>query len=405
MQYHPECKPEEILHEALKWNALHAKAAGADIRGWENEKRADRRLRIGYVDAWIFRIIASRSSKTVPCCYRITDRGRFEIFCYMNLARADAVTERIRASVDEWQMILGVSDQAVAERIREDEIDILVDLTMHMSHGRPLVLRAAPAPVQVAWLAYPGTTGLSAMDYRLTDPYLDPPGVDHFYAEKSVRLPESFWCYDPLCQGLEPGPLPAKENGYITFGCLNNFCKVTQPSGGSEMWVRVLSRVHRSRLMLLAPQGAHRNRLREFFRNHGIYPDRIHFMEFQPRRKYREAYRVIDIGLDTVPYNGHTTSLDSFWMGVPVVTRVGTTAVGRAGFSQVCNLGMKELAAETDDHFVNIAAELASNFGRLSEMRGTLRDRLELSPLMDSRRFARNMEGAFVAMWKTYCQS
>jgi predicted O-linked N-acetylglucosamine transferase (SPINDLY family) len=398
MQYHPGCKPQEILHEALKWNALHAKAANAEIKPWKNEKRVDRPLRIGYVGA-DFRDHC-QSLFTIPL-FANHDRGRFEIFCYMNLARPDAVTERIRASVDEWQMILGVSDQSAAERIRADEIDILVDLTMHMSHGRPLIFARKPAPVQVAWLAYPGTTGLSAIDYRLTDHYLDPPGVDHLYSEKSVRLDSSFWCYDPLCQDLEPGPLPAKENGYVTFGCLNNFCKVTQPT--LEMWVKVLSRVHKSRLMLLAAQGAHRNHLREFFRNRGIYPDRIHFMEFHPRRKYLEAYRGIDIGLDTIPYNGHTTSLDSFWMGVPVVTRIDNTAVGRAGLSQLSNLGMTELAAATDDEFAKIATSLAGNTGQLSELRAGLRKRMELSPLMDPKAFAGSMESAYLGMWKTYC--
>jgi predicted O-linked N-acetylglucosamine transferase (SPINDLY family) len=404
MQYHPDCKPEEILHEALKWNALHAKAASADIKPWTNEKRSNRRLRIGYVGA-DFRDHC-QSLFTIPL-FANHDRGRFEIFCYMNLARPDAITERIRNSVDEWQLLLGVSDQAAAERIRADEIDILVDLTMHMSHGRPLIFARKPAPVQVAWLAYPGTTGLSAIDYRLTDPFLDPiggrGGVDHLYSEKSIRLERSFWCYDPLCDDLEPGPLPAKANGFITFGCLNNFCKVTQPT--LEMWVRILSRVHRSRLILLAPQGAHRNRLKEFFRNRGVYPDRIQFMEFQPRRKYLEVYRGIDIGLDTVPYNGHTTSLDSLWMGVPVVTRVGKTAVGRAGLSQLSNLGMKELAAETDEQFVNVAADLAGTIGRLSEIRAGLRTRLEGSALMDANGFARSIESAYLKMWMIYCES
>jgi protein O-GlcNAc transferase len=400
MQYDPNAKPEDILHEALRWNVLHAQAFSSEITPRENDKQPKRRLRIGYVGA-DFREHC-QSLFTLPL-FSNHDRERFEIFVYANLSRPDSVTERIRASVDVWRPILGTSDQAVAKQIRTDGIDILVDLTMHMSHGRPLVFARKPAPIQVAWLAYPGTTGLAAIDYRLSDPYLDPPGVEHFYAEKTVRLPETFWCYDPLCVGLDPGPLPAKENGYITFGCLNNFCKVTPPT--LEAWARILAKIPKSRLTLLAPQGNHRNRFREYFRNRGVYPDRIHFMEFQPRRKYLEAYRAIDIGLDTIPYNGHTTSLDSFWMGVPVITRIGHTVVGRAGLSQLCNLGMKELAAETEDQFVNIAADLAGNINRLSELRVSLRERMELSPLTNPKHFARNMEAAFRTMWKTYCES
>ena len=258
-----------------------------------------------------------------------------------------------------------------------------------------------PAPVQATWLAYPGTSGLAAIDYRITDPHLDPPGVDHFYSEKSIRLPETFWCYDPLCEDIEPGPLPASTNGYLTFGCLNNFCKVTGPT--LHLWEPILRTLENSRLILLAPLGGHRTRVRKYYQDRGIYPDRIEFVEFQPRRNYLDIYRKIDIGLDTVPYNGHTTSLDSFWMGVPVVTRIGSTVVGRAGWSQLCNLGLKELAAESDQQFANIVLNLAADLPRLSELRRDLRDRMKHSPLMDGRRFARNMEAAYREMWKTYC--
>jgi predicted O-linked N-acetylglucosamine transferase (SPINDLY family) len=296
---------------------------------------------------------------------------------------------------------MGMTDQAAAERIRADGIDILVDLTMHMAHGRPLVFARKPAPVQVAWLAYPGTTGLATMDYRLTDPYLDPPEVDHFYSEKSVRLGETFWCYDPLCEEVDPGPPPMRENGYVTFGCLNNFCKVTQPT--LDLWAQVLGRVHKSRLVLLAGQGSHRARTREFFRNRGIFADRIHFLEFQPRQKYLQTYCGIDIGLDTLPYNGHTTSLDSFWMGVPVVTRVGETVVGRAGWSQLSNLDMRELAAQSDERYANTVVQLAENPRRVAELRAGLRERMKRSPLMNGGNFARNIEGAYRKMWGDYC--
>ncbi len=297
-----------------------------------------------------------------------------------------------------------MTDAEVAQQIREDRIDILVDLTMHMSLGRSLVFARKPAPIQVAWLAYPGTTGLSTMDYRLTDPFLDPPGMhDHDYCEISVRLPDTFWCYDPLSEETEIGELPALRDGHITFGCLNNFCKASPRT--LELWARVLQAVKGSRFLLLAVPGQHRQTIQDFFQSKGIEADRLDFVEFQARPDYLKVYRRIDIGLDTLPYNGHTTSLDSFWMGVPVVSRIGSTVVGRAGWSQLCNLDLKELAAQSDDQFVRIAVDLAGDLERLNNLRKTLRERMKRSPLMDAPKFARSVESAYRTMWKTYCAS
>ena len=326
------------------------------------------------------------------------------MFCYADVAKPDHITERLKKSVDRWRDVGGESDARVAERIRDDRIDILVDLTMHMSRGRPLVMALKPAPVQVAWLAYPGTTGLSAIDYRLTDPHLDPPGTaDEFYIERSYRLADTFWCYDPLCVEPLAGDLPADRNDYIVFGCLNNFCKVTTPT--LELWSKVLVKVPRSQLLLLAGEGSHRTRLTDYFAERGISADRIRFERFQPRDRYLRLYQQIDLGLDTIPYNGHTTSLDSFWMGVPVVTRVGQTAVGRAGLSQLRNLELIELAAATDEAFVSIAVELANDRARLRSLRQTLRTRMEASALMDYEKFARSFEDFFRFAWGEFCRN
>jgi len=303
---------------------------------------------------------------------------------------------------DVWRDISGSSDETVTKLIREDRIDVLVDLTMHMAGSRPLVFARKPAPVQVCWLAYPGTTGLTAIDYRLTDPQLDPPGLfDRFCSEKSFRLPETFWCYDPLTSEPAVGPLPALANGHVTFGCLNNFCKVNE--GVLRLWARVMKAVAGSRLLLLAPQGSARERTLNLFQHEGISRDRICFTRFRPRLDYLAQYHHIDIGLDTFPYNGHTTSLDSYWMGVPVVTLVGDTVVGRAGLSQLTNLGLMELVAETPEAFIESAIRLASDLDRLQALRATLRERMRSSPLMDAPRFARNIEAAYREMWRRWC--
>ena len=314
------------------------------------------------------------------------------------------MTERIRNSVDHWRDTVGLSDDEVARQVRDDQIDILVDLTMHMSNGRPQLMARKPAPVQVAYLAYPGTTGLSAIDYRLTDPYLDPPGqTDADSVEQSFRLPDTFWCYDPLTETPVPNSLPLITADHVTFGCLNNFCKVTDQT--LALWSGVLQAVAGSRLLLLAPAGTARQRILDRLHEENIEPARIEFVEHRPRAQYLELYHRIDVCLDTLPYNGHTTSLDSYWMGVPVVTRVGRTVVGRAGYSQLTNLGFSELVAWSDEEFVSLAARLAADRLRLTHLRSTLRERMERSPLMDAARFARNIESAYREMWRRWCAS
>ena len=239
---------------------------------------------------------------------------------------------------------MGLTDEQLAERIREDRIDILVDLALHMAHNRLLVFARKPAPVQVTFAGYPGTTGLAAIDYRLTDPYLDPPGLyDEYYSERSIRLPDSFWCYDAVDEPPAVNAPPAGQNGYISFGCFNNFCKVNPLV--LKMWAGVLKAVDRSRLTILASEGTHRQRALDLLAEEGVASHRVTFVAPQPRPRYLAYYHDVDIGLDTFPYNGHTTSLDAFWMGVPVVTLVGPTVVGRAGFCQLMNLGLPELVA------------------------------------------------------------
>ncbi len=213
-------------------------------------------------------------------------------------------------------------------------------------------------------------------------------------------MPHTFWCYDPLTSELEPNELPAIKAGRITFGCLNNFCKVTQAT--LELWARAMAQVPDSQLILMAPTGSHLNRLLEQMGRLGIDSARIEFLPFQPRAKYLQTYHRIDLGLDTIPYNGHTTSLDSYWMGVPVVTRLGQTVVGRAGWSQLSNLDLTELCATSDDQFVQIVTEWCNDLPRLSQLRGTLRDRLHNSPLGNARQFARDIEAAYRQMWQNW---
>ena len=382
------------LEECQRWNDRHAVALRPKFQKYENDPSANRRLRIGYVSG-DFRDHC-QTLFTVPLLSH-HDHKNFEIFCYASIERPDEYTKRLAGYADVWRDVRVLSDGEIAELIRRDRIDILVDLGMHMATSRPLVFARAPAPVQIAWLAYPGTTGISTIGYRLTDPRLDPAGFDEQYTEESIRLPDSFWCYDSLSQE-QINPLPAMRNGFVTFGCLNNPCKLTDQT--LRMWNGVMKGVPSARLLLMAPPGRSRQRLSDRLAKHGIAAERVSFEQFRPRAQYLQTYHQIDLGLDTFPYNGHTTSLDSFWMGVPVVTRVGQTAVGRGGLSQLHNLGLTELAAESDERFVEITVALANDLPRLAQLRETLRQRMERSPLMDGEKFARNIEAVYRRLWE-----
>jgi protein O-GlcNAc transferase len=274
-----------------------------------------------------------------------------------------------------------------------------------MDGARRLLFARRPAPVQVAWLAYPGTTGSPSIGWRLTDPWIDPPhepNVDDQYTERSLRLPDAFWCYDSLTSDAGISELPALTNGYITFGCLNNPCKLTDAT--LALWSQVFAALPDAKLLLMAPEGSARERLLMRFQATGIDPARVQFIGFQVRADYLRTYQQIDIALDTFPYTGHTTSLDAFWMGVPVPTRYGRSATSRAGLCLLANLGLPELAADNDADYASIVVALARDLPRLAALRAGLRARMQASPLMDGARFARNMEAAFRHMWRAWCK-
>jgi predicted O-linked N-acetylglucosamine transferase (SPINDLY family) len=401
LHYLPGYDARAIHEECRRWNHQHAEPLRGSIQPHDNVRDPERRLRVGYVSLSFRDHVCSFF--TLPLLSR-HDHRQVEVYCYADVERPDAVTERHRGYADVWRDTTGMTDAKVAELVRGDRIDILVDLAMHTAGNRLLMFARKPAPVQVAWLAYPGTTGLDAMDYRLTDPYLDPPGLfDACYPEQSLRLPQTFWCYDPLTDGPPVNALPAVSASVFTFASLNALCKINE--GCLALWARVLRELPRSRLLLLAPPGDPRRRVQTILEGEGISADRLAFSDRLPRAEYLRLYHQVDLCLDPMPYNGHTTSLDALWMGVPTITLVSTaTAFGRAGFSQLSNLGLTELAADTADQYVATTARLAGDWPRLQELRATLRQRLQQSPLMDAARFARNVEECYRLMWRRWSQ-
>jgi protein O-GlcNAc transferase len=399
-QFHPDYDPAAILAECRQWSARHEPPlASSRPDSYPNDRTPDRRLRIGYVSSDFSSHVVGRN--VLPLIEN-HDHRQFEISCYHNSWRGDDTTRKFIAAADQWRQIDTADDAKVCEMIRADGIDILVDLSLHMRDNRLPVFARKPAPVQVTFAGYPGTTGLRAIDYRLTDPFLDPPGRgDEFYSEKSIRLPSSFWCYDPIAMSpaneLPVAPLPALKNGFVTFGCLNNFRKVNERV--LELWSKVLAAVASSRLILLTPVGEARKKVLEY-----LDPSRVEFVDRLDRPEYLQTYNRIDLGLDTFPYNGHTTSLDSLWMGAPVVTLIGRTVVGRAGWSQLSNLNLREFAADAPEKFVEIAKTFAADLTRLSQLREGLRDRMQNSPLTASVKFSRDIEAAYREMWKIWCE-
>ena len=396
LHFHERSTAKNLLEEHLRWARRHADPLKDHIRAHFSDRSSHRRLKIGYVSGDLREHVVGRFLLPLLANHNLTE---FEIYCYNSRAgAADALMQQLQSHASVWRDIANISDEAAAQMVREDRIDILVDLSMHMANNRLLLFARKPAPVQATYLAYCSTTGLDTIDYRITDPHLDPLGEDDgIYTEQSIRLPETYWCYQPASETAEPSRPPALTTGRITFGCLNNFCKVTPAT--FEVWLELLREVPTARLIIHAHEGAHRQQLFDRASSAEIDPARITFLGFQPLPQYMESYRQIDIALDSFPYSGGTTTCDALWMGVPVVTLSDKTAVGRSGVSILSNLGLTELIGQTPEEYAKIARDLAANLSRLSELRETLRPRMKQSPLMNADRFARNMESAYREMW------
>jgi len=399
LHYHPSYDARMIYEELGRWNRQHAEPLKKFIRPHTNSRDPGRRPRIGYVSPDFHECVVAPS--LLPLL-REHDHRQMEIFCYANVLRPDSRTEELRRHADVWRSIVGLSDSQAADLIRRDGIDILVDLALHTGNNRLLIFAHKPAPVQATYLGYCSSSGMEAMDYRLSDPYMDPSDSDlSVYSERTIRLPETYWCYGVTGPTPDPSPPPAAQGGFLTFGSLNNFVK-TSPAT-LDLWAEILQGLPRSRLIVHSHPGSHLDAVRERLAGKGISPDRLEFPSRQPWPQYVQTYGRIDIALDPFPWGGGITTCDALWMGVPVVSLVGRTAVGRGGASILANVGVPELIAWTPQQYVQIATDLAKDLPRLAELRRTLRARMQASPLMNAPRFARNIEAAYRQMWRNWC--
>ena len=385
-----------IAAECRQWWVLYGAPLSAERREHPHDPAVAGRLRVGYVSGDFCEHPVARHILPV---LREHDARQFEVVCYSGVTRPDAMTERFRALHVQWREMANLNDDELAARIREDRIDILIDLSLHTRGNRLLVFARQPAPVQASFAGYPGTTGLGTIAYRLTDRFLEPEGeAAASAAEQPIRLGDSFWCFDEPEDAPEINVLPAIDRGCMVFGCLHKFCKINR--GTLELWSRVMRGVPNARLRMLCPTEQTRAWLVEQFSQFGVASERLEFARFQAREHYMGAYRELDLILDTFPYNGHMTTCDALWMGVPVISLAGEMPISRGGLSLLSNVGLGELVAFSEDDYVRIAVDLARDRPRLASLRAGLRDRMRASPLMDAPRFARNVESAFHTMWR-----
>ncbi len=362
----------------------------------------ERMLRVGYVSPDFYQ---HSCAWFIEPLLKAHDRKQFEIFCYSQVASPDAVTKRLRAQADGWREIVSLDDEAVATLICADKIDILVDLAGHSANNRLGVFARKPAPVQVSWLGYPASTGLSAVDYRLSDPWLTPPDTTEYFSETIWNLAQPAHCYSPSSEAPPVSPPPILKGGLITFGSFNNLSKAGPET--VTLWAAVLQAIPESRLLLKAHQASDlgvQRRLSAAFAAHGIEPQRIAFIgKASTVKTHLACYAQVDIALDTFPYNGATTTLESLWMGVPVVSLVGGRAASRYGLAFLSAVGLRDLAAADLDQFVATAVALAGDRERLVGLRNTLQGALSSSTLCDAARFAETVEIAYRQMWQRWC--
>ena len=390
----------EIAAEHRAWARRHAGTRPTHPR--PRDPDPGRRLRVGYVSP-DFR--SHSVAQFIAPVIAAHDRAAVEVTCYADLARPDAVTESLRADADIWHDVSGLDDAALAARVRADGIDILVDLAGHMEANRLGAFAHRPAPVQVTWIGYPGTTGLATMDYRLTDAIADPPGAEAHHVETLIRLATGFLCWRPPAGAPAVGPLPSAAPGATTFASFATLAKLGPTLIAT--WAEVLKAVPQSILMLKDRGLGDREtcaHLIAAFAAHGIRAERLALRDWQrSKADHLASYGAVDVALDTFPYNGTATTCEALWMGVPVVTLAGDRHAARVGASLLSTVGLADLVATDAASYVSIAAGLAAEPARLARLRAEMRRRMTASPLMDAAAFTRRLEAAYRDLWRRCC--
>ena len=403
--YLPDIDSETLFKEHRLWAEQYADHLDRRVSFEAVDRSPERRLRVGYISP---NFCIHSVGHFIDAVLQYHDRTAFEVTCYADVDKPDQYTERLRGLSDRWRDVYGMDDEQVAAIIRDDAIDVLVDLAGHTAGNRLLVMARHPSPVLVTYLGYPNTTGLKQIAYRISDAWADPPGVgDAIHTEKLLRLSSGFLCFrpPPTCPDVVDPPL--LREGHVTFGSFNNTAKAN--ARVIEAWSRILRALPDSRMIIksrhVADAGARRVLL-DNFSEHEVAVERIEIVRgFIPREQHLRLYGRVDIGLDPFPYNGTTTTCEALWMGVPAITLDGATHRARVGVSLMHQVGLPELIAATESEYVKLAVALARDRERLRTLRHALRGRMAASALMDAPRTMRELESSYRTAWKGFCQS
>ena len=362
-------------------------------------RAAGERLRIGYVSGDFLRHSVAYFIEALLAHH---DRERCEVVCYQNNAHADEVTQRLQGLAERWTVCAGWSEHALRSRILADGIDVLIDLSGHTAHSRLMMFATPCAPLQIGYLGYPTVSGVPGIDFRITDPVIDPGDMPPFVTEAPLRLPRTMFCYTPDPDAPPLAPPPALGQGVVTFGSFNNIAKVTDHT--LELWAAVMRAVPGSRLLLKATtmaQASNRAGIERFMGLRGIAPDRLTLIARTPSTDSHLAiYQQVDIALDTFPYNGATTTCEALWMGVPVVSLRGRTHASRMGASILSAIGRDDCVAHDDAGYVERAVALATDLTGVAAWRAAARDHLRAGPLLDGERFTRDFEAVIEQAWQ-----
>jgi len=400
LNYTTKQSPKQIYEKHMEYEANF----GGTANQMKHAPRASegRPLRVGYVSPDFYAHSVAFFFEPLLAAH---DGQQVETFCYYCNTKADETTKRLQTLSNHWRDVTAIDDAVLAKMIAEDQIDILVDLAGHSAKSRISVFARKPAPIQVAWLGYPNTSGLKSMDYRFTDIIADPIGeADETHSEELIRLEGGIWCYT----GGEDAPAPiTTTSGPVTFGSFNHMSKLSPDV--IALWSQVLKAVPDSRLLLKHLQLGHavtRDTVLKQFGANGIAPDRLDLHAKLPKREDHLAlYGTVDIALDPFPFNGCTTTFEALWMGVPVIALRGQTHVARVGASILTHLGHPELLAENAEDYIKIAVDLAGDAQRRTKYRAELRDAIKASPLGDTDGFARKIEASYQTMWAKFASN
>ncbi|KAL5710544.1 hypothetical protein ACHQM5_021092 [Ranunculus cassubicifolius] len=406
MNYINEGKDDKLFEAHRDWGQRFMRLF-SQYTSWDNPKDPERPLVIAYVSPDYFTHSVSYFIEA-PLVYH--DYGKYKVVVYSGVVKGDAKTNRFREKVQKkgglWRDIYGIDEKKVASMVREDKVDILVELTGHTANNKLGMMACRPAPIQATWIGYPNTTGLPAIDYRITDSLADPPNTKQKHVEELVRLPESFLCYTPSPEAGPVCPTPAVSNGFVTFGSFNNLAKITP--GVLQVWAKILCAVPNSRLVVKCKPfccDSVRLRFLSTLEQLGLESLRVDLLPLiLLNHDHMQAYSLMDISLDTFPYAGTTTTCESLYMGVPCVTMAGSVHAHNVGVSLLTKVGLGQLVAKTEDEYIQSAVKLASDITELSKLRLSLRNLMLSSPVCDGRNFILGLESVYRNMWHRYCR-